>query len=65
MVGAVDFMQKWYEECHSLTSCDMCRLRDLCRGSMARLNPPAILDIISLVMRRKECVNEKAGNHKS
>ncbi len=50
MIGAIEFMKKWYDECHALTSCDSCRLRDYCRGSMARLNPPDIMDIISLVM---------------
>ena len=65
MVGAIDFMHKWYDECHELKSCDYCRLRDVCRGSMARLNPPDILQLVSLVMGKKGGTNEKAGYNKS
>ena len=65
MIGAIDFMYNWYDDCKKLISCDTCYLRDRCRGAMARLTRSDILSIISLVTTSRKEKDEKAGDNKS
>ena len=65
MIGAIDFMKRWHDECRTLTSCDDCRLRDDCKGSMAWLTDTNIMNILTLVMSYgKEVYNEQTVHKK-
>ena len=64
MIGAIEFMKRWHDECKSLTSCDYCRLRDKCKGSMARLTNTDIMDILTLVMSYGKGVYNEKTIHK-
>ena len=50
MIGAVEFMKKWHDFCQKRESCDHCKLRDACRGSMSVIHEQDILTILALVM---------------
>ena len=66
MIGAIEFMKRWHDECKALSSCDYCRLRDKCKGSMARLSNNDIMDILTLVMSYgKGVYNETTVHNKS
>ncbi len=64
MIGAIEFMKRWHDECKALTSCDYCRLRDKCKGSMARLTNSDIMDILTLVMSYGKGVYNESAIHK-
>ncbi len=64
MIGAIEFMKRWHDECKTLTSCDYCRLRDKCKGSMARLTNSDIMDILTLVMSYGKGVYNESAIHK-
>ena len=53
MIGAIDFMKRWKDTCREHASCDNCRLRDCCRGAMARITEANILSLISLTYGKK------------
>ena len=50
MIGAVEFMKKWHDYCRKRESCDNCKLRDACRGSMNVIHEQDILTLLALVM---------------
>ena len=50
MIGAVEFMKKWHDHCRKRESCDQCKLRDCCRGSMNVIHEQDILTLLALVM---------------
>ena len=64
MLGAIDFMRDWYNECRNRESCDYCRLRDDCRGSMARLEPQNIRNIMDILSGLRR-YNETTVHNKS
>ena len=55
MIGAIEFMKRWNDICNANPkTCDMCKLRDICHGSMGLLKEKDIIALISRVMRGGE-----------
>lgn len=54
MVGAIEFMRAWHDECMQAKVCEECAINDKCYGmDIMRMDDKSINELIGMVMREK------------